>query len=90
MSAARSPRRMDSDLRGARLLVLNRPHDSLRVLRRQASLPDSDAQIAVTVTVPRRQIDDSLRQISRPLAIALAVLGIAGAGFAGMNGLLPV
>ena len=38
MSAARSPRRMDSDLRGARLLVLNRPHDSLRVLRRQAEI----------------------------------------------------
>ena len=29
---------MDSDLRGARLLVLNRPHDSLRVLRRQAEI----------------------------------------------------
>lgn len=38
MSAARSPRRMDSDLRSARLLVLNRPHDSLRVLRRQAEI----------------------------------------------------
>lgn len=38
MSAAPSPRRMDSDLRGARLLVLNRPHDSLRVLRRQAEI----------------------------------------------------
>ena len=38
MSAARSPRRMDSDLRGARLLVLNRPHDSLRLLRRQAEI----------------------------------------------------
>lgn len=29
---------MDSDLRGARLLVLNRPHDTLRVLRRQAEI----------------------------------------------------
>lgn len=48
----------------------------LRVLRRQVSLPDSDARIGVTVTVPRGQIDDSLRQISRPLGIALAVLGI--------------
>lgn len=38
MSAVRSPRRMDSDLRGARLLVLNRPHDLLRVLRRQAEI----------------------------------------------------
>ncbi|WP_374303191.1 ATP-binding protein [Paracoccus sp. (in: a-proteobacteria)] len=61
---------------GAGLGADNAP---LRVLRRQASLPDSDAQIAVTVTVPRRQIDDSLRQISRPLAIALAVLGIVTA-----------
>ncbi|MCZ0961712.1 ATP-binding protein [Paracoccus benzoatiresistens] len=48
----------------------------LRVLRRQVSLPDSDAPVAVTVTAPRAQIDDSLRQISRPLGIALAVLGI--------------
>lgn len=48
----------------------------LRVLRRQVTLPDSDARIAVTVTAPRGQIDDSLRQISRPLGIALAVLGV--------------
>ena len=34
----RSPHWMDSDLRGARLLVLNRPHDTLRVLRRQAEI----------------------------------------------------
>lgn len=48
----------------------------LRVLRRQVSLPDSDDTIGLTVTVPRRQIDDSLHQISRPLGFALAVLGI--------------
>ena len=48
----------------------------LRVLRRQVTLPDSDAQIAVTVTAPRGQIDDSLNHISRPLGIALAVLGV--------------
>ncbi|MFC3167525.1 ATP-binding protein [Paracoccus fontiphilus] len=61
---------------GAGLGADNAP---LRVLRRQASLPDSDAQIAVTVTVPRQQIDNSLRQIRRPLAVALAVLGIVTA-----------
>ncbi|WP_295045575.1 HAMP domain-containing sensor histidine kinase [uncultured Paracoccus sp.] len=49
---------------------------ALRVLRRQVTLPDIDAPVAVTVTAPRAQIDDSLRQISRPLGIALAVLGI--------------
>ena len=49
---------------------------ALRVLRRQVGLPGSDAPVAVTVTAPRAQIDDSLRQISRPLGIALAVLGI--------------
>lgn len=49
---------------------------SLRVLRRQVTLPDSEAQVAVTVTAPRGQIDDSLRQISRPLGIALVVLGV--------------
>ena len=48
----------------------------LRVLRRQVTLPDTDAQIAVTVTAPRGQIEDSMRQISRPLGIALAVLGV--------------
>ncbi|VDS09686.1 Virulence sensor histidine kinase PhoQ [Paracoccus haematequi] len=49
---------------------------ALRVLRRQVTLPDSDTPVAVTVTAPRAQIDDSLHQISRPLGIALAVLGI--------------
>ena len=53
---------------------------ALRVLRRQATLPDSNSRIAVTVTAPRGQIDDSLRQISRPLGLALAVLGIVLAG----------
>ena len=53
---------------------------ALRVLRRQATLPDSDSRVAVTVTAPRGQIDDSLRQISRPLGLALAVLGIVLAG----------
>ncbi len=49
---------------------------ALRVLRRQVTLPDETVRIAVTVTAPRAQIDDSLRQISRPLGIALAVLGV--------------
>lgn len=51
----------------------------LRVLRRQVSLPGSDDLVAAIVTVPQRQIDGSLRQISRPLALALAVLGIVTA-----------
>ncbi|MDQ1899264.1 HAMP domain-containing sensor histidine kinase [Paracoccus sp. WLY502] len=48
----------------------------LRVLRRQVTLPDEAVRIAVTVTAPRAQIDDSLRQISRPLGVALAALGV--------------
>ncbi|WP_207102181.1 ATP-binding protein [Paracoccus shandongensis] len=52
---------------------------ALRVLRRQVSLPGSDAPVAAIVTAPQGQIDDSLRQISRPLGIALAVLGVVTA-----------
>lgn len=48
----------------------------LRVMRRELTIPDSASRIAVTVTAPQTQIDDSLRQIIRPLAIALAVLGL--------------
>ncbi|MCG6111357.1 MAG: HAMP domain-containing histidine kinase [Paracoccus sp.] len=48
----------------------------LRVLRRELSIPDSDALIAVTVTAPQAQIDASLAQVVRPLAVALAVLGL--------------
>ena len=48
----------------------------LRTLRREVTLPDSDAMVAITVTAPMDQIRDSLRQIVRPLAVALAVLGL--------------
>ena len=48
---------------------------ALRVLRREVTVPESDALVAVTVTAPQAQIRDSLRQIRRPLAIALIVLG---------------
>ena len=40
------------------------------------TIPDSDAPIAITVTAPMAQIRDSLRHIIRPLAAALAVLGL--------------
>jgi len=53
----------------------------LRLLRREVTIPESDSAIAVTVTVPMGQINDSLRQIIRPLAVALAVLGL-GLAFA--------
>lgn len=49
---------------------------ALRVMRREVTIPYSDAEIAVTVTAPQEQIDASLAKVSRPLAIALAVLGI--------------
>ena len=48
----------------------------LRVSRQELTIPDSDAAIAVTVTAPVAEIRASLRQIRRPLAIALAVLGL--------------
>ncbi|MCF3974514.1 sensor histidine kinase [Paracoccus salsus] len=48
----------------------------LRVLRREFTIPDSDALIAVTVTAPVDQIRDSLHQIRRPLAFSLIVLGL--------------
>lgn len=48
----------------------------LRVLRRELTIPDSDARIAVIVTAPQRQIWASLHQIRRPLAGSLIVLGL--------------
>lgn len=49
---------------------------ALRVLRREVTIPDSDEAVAITVTAPRGQIAASLRQISRPLAASLVVLGL--------------
>jgi signal transduction histidine kinase len=49
---------------------------ALRVLRREITLPDSDADIAITVTAPKDVITESLSQIRRPLGLALAVLGV--------------
>lgn len=48
----------------------------LRVLRREVTIPDSLAPVAVTVTAPVAQIRGSLRQIRRPLAISLILLGL--------------
>lgn len=48
----------------------------LRVLRREVTIPDADQPVAVVVTVPEAQIAASLRQIRRPLAISLVVLGL--------------
>jgi signal transduction histidine kinase len=49
---------------------------SLRLLRREVTIPDSDSVIGITVTVPMAQIEDSLHQVIRPLAVSLAVLGL--------------
>lgn len=49
---------------------------ALRVLRRELTIPDSDALIAITVTAPQQQIEESLRQIRGPLGLALIVLGL--------------
>ena len=48
----------------------------LRILRRELTIPGSPDLIAVTVTAPVAQIRASLSQIIRPLAVALAVLGL--------------
>ena len=48
----------------------------LRVLRRELTIPDSDARIAITATAPQAEIGAALAQIVRPLAVALAVLGL--------------
>ena len=48
----------------------------LRVLRRQVTIPGSEAAVAITVTSPQDQIDDSLHAIIRPLAASLIILGL--------------
>ena len=80
-TVARSPSLLDGRLTGpAGDLTGAVGHDAdgagLRVLRRELTIPDSDALIALTVTAPLAEIDASLAQVVRPLAVALAVLGL--------------
>lgn len=49
---------------------------ALRVFRREITIPDSDSRIAVIVTAPLSQIDESLQKIRTPLAVSLIVLGL--------------
>lgn len=49
----------------------------LRVLRHGFTLPDSNSAMAVVVASPRSEIDESVARVRRPLAISLAVLGLA-------------
>ncbi|MDS9467975.1 sensor histidine kinase [Paracoccus sp. MBLB3053] len=51
--------------------------EPLRILRHVFSLPDSTGELAVVVSAPRSEIDASLARVRRPLAISLAVLGMA-------------
>ncbi|MTH79675.1 sensor histidine kinase [Paracoccus aestuariivivens] len=53
-------------------------HDgtALRVLRHEFSLPDTTSPLAVIVAIPRAEIDASVAQVRRPLAISLIVLGL--------------
>ncbi len=51
--------------------------ETLRVTRHRFTLPDSDSALSVTVTAPRAEIDASLSRLRHPLAISLAVLGLA-------------
>ncbi|QRZ12126.1 HAMP domain-containing histidine kinase [Paracoccus methylovorus] len=51
--------------------------EPLRVTRHLFTLPDSASTLAVTVTAPRAEIDLAVARLRRPLAISLAVLGLA-------------
>lgn len=78
---ARSPSLLDGRLGGATGYFdggQGRGADggALRVLRREVTIPDSDALIAVTVTAPQSDIRASLAKIRRPLALSLIVLGL--------------
>ena len=80
-TVARSPSLLDGQLTGPAgdlTGAMGRDADAagLRVLRRELTIPDSDALIAVTVTAPLAEIEGSLAQIVRPLAVALVVLGL--------------
>ncbi len=80
-AVARSPSLLDGRLDGPAGSHAGRPGIGadgahLRVLRRELTIPDSDARIAVTVTAPMAEIATSLRRIRRPLAISLIVLGL--------------
>lgn len=49
---------------------------ALRLTRSSFTLPDSDSRMAVTVTIPRADIEGSLALVRKPLAISLLMLGI--------------
>lgn len=65
----------DAELLGG--LGLGPDGEALRVTRHGFTLPGSDSALAVTVTAPRAEIDASLSRLRRPLAVSLAVLGLA-------------
>lgn len=48
----------------------------LRAVHAVFTLPDSDADLSVLVSAPQNEIDASLSQVRRPLAISLLVLGV--------------
>lgn len=50
---------------------------ALRVTHYRFTLPDSDQPLSVTVTAPQSEIDGSMARLRKPLAISLAVLGLA-------------
>lgn len=50
--------------------------EGLRVMRRAFTLPGLDGPLSVTVTAPQDEIDAALARVLRPLALALAVLGL--------------
>ncbi len=51
--------------------------EALRVTRHGFTLPDTASALAVVVTAPQAEIDAGLARLRRPLAVSLAVLGLA-------------
>ncbi len=49
----------------------------LRVMQTDFTLPDSDQPLSVAVSAPATQIAQELAHVRRPLAVSLAVLGLA-------------
>lgn len=65
----------DADVQGGR--GIGPEGEALRVTHHRFTLPDNGSALAVTVTAPRAEIEASLSRLRRPLAVSLAVLGLA-------------
>lgn len=79
---AKSPSLFDAVLPAAEgaaqgLLIRGPRDEALRLNQSGFTLPDSLSTLTVSVTAPQSEIEASLAEVRRPLAISLAVLGLA-------------